>query len=337
MLGVPALVIGFTGPHGALNLFGVTLIGVTPETGRRLLLTIAVAILVPLLGWGLSKAIGWATRELTSRRIAFWTRQGISLFTAVSLILMIVSIWFDDPGRLTTAIGLVTAGIAVAMQRAITAIVGYFLILRGSIFNVGDRIVIGGVRGDVIDLGFLQTTVMEMGEAGPEQPDSPAVWVKSRQYTGRIVTVSNATLFDQPVYNYSREFPFIFEELIIPIRYEDDGEEAERILLEVGEKHTLSYKELEQDAIEELRRRYFLQEENPGPRVYWRLTDNWLELSLRFVVRDHGVRAVKDAMARDLLARLKAAGIGIASGTYAIVQLPEVKVSLAGQRTSSQP
>jgi small-conductance mechanosensitive channel len=223
----------------------------------------------------------------------------------------------------------------------ITAIAGYFLVLRGSVFNVGDRIVIGGVRGDVMALGFLQTTVMEMGEAQQEQPDSPAVWVKSRQYTGRVVTVSNAVIFDEPVYNYTRDLPFIFEEMVLPVRYGDDAARVEKILLEAAEKHTVRFRDLEAAHIAELKRRYFLGEENPGPRVYWKLTDNWLEMTVRFVVPDHGVRGVKDAMSREVLAALNAAGIGIASATYEIVGAPALQVRLSSegfpQRENSSP
>jgi small-conductance mechanosensitive channel len=315
---------------GSLHVFGVELIGVTPENGRKLALTVAVLVVIPLAGYLLTKAVGVLTRSHGARRIGFWARQAINLFTGLLVVLLVISIWFDDPTRLTTAMGLVTAGVAVALQRVITAMGGYLLILRGSVFNIGDRIVIGGVRGDVVALGFLQTTVMEMGEAHPEQPDAPAAWVRSRQYTGRLVTVSNAVVFDEPVYNYTRDFPFIFEEMTLPIRYEDDWTKAERILLDAAEKHTVSVKELEEEAIKELRRRYFLGEDNPGPRVYWRLTDNWLEMTVRFVVRDHGVRAVKDAMSRDILRDLKAHGIGIASATYEIVGVPDLKVRLSG-------
>jgi len=321
--------------HSAtLHLLGVQLIGVTPQNGRKLLLTLAVVVTVPLLGFLLTKGVAALTRADALRRVGFWARQVINLAAGLVVVLAVVSIWFDDPARLTTAMGLVTAGVAVALQRVITAIGGYVLILRGSVFNVGDRIVIGGVRGDVVALGFLQTTVMEMGEAGREQPDAPAVWVHSRQYTGRLVTVSNAVVFDQPVYNYTRDFPFIFEEITLPIRYEDDYARAEQILLAAAEKHTVRIRELEEQAINELRRRFFLSEENPGPRVYWRLTDNWLELTLRFVVRDHGVRGVKDAMSRDILRDLKAAEIGIASATYEIVGVPELKMQL---KPASEP
>src|SRR5207237_3024096 len=129
----------------------------------------------------------------------------------------VASIWFDDPTRLTTAMGLVTAGLAFALQRVVTAVAGYLLILRGNTFNVGDRIVMGGVRGDVVALGFLQTTIMEMGQPPPVQNPDPAMWVKARQYTGRMVTVSNAKVFDEPVFNYTRDFPYIWDELTIPV------------------------------------------------------------------------------------------------------------------------
>ena len=138
------------------------------------------------------------------------------------LLLGVVSIWFDDPARLATALGLVTAGLAFALQKVVTALAGYFVILRGKTFNVGDRIVMGGVRGDVIALGFLQTTIMEMGQPPAVQEADPAMWVHSRQYTGRIVTVTNAKIFDEPVYNYTRDFPYIWEEIRLPIPYTAD-------------------------------------------------------------------------------------------------------------------
>lgn len=322
--------IDFAGRNGSLEIFGVNLVGVTAENGRKLAMTVAVLVIVPLLGWAVAKLIA-LTGRVTSKRVAFWTKQGTSLLVAVLVILLLISIWFDNPNRLATVLGLITAGVAIAMQRVITAIAGYFLVLRGSVFNVGDRIVIGGVRGDVLDLSFLQTTVMEMGEAKGEQSDSPSAWVLSRQYTGRIVTVSNAVIFDQPVYNYTREFPFIFEELHLPIPYDSDWKKAEDIILAAAEKHTVKYTELEKGAIEELKRRYFLGNENPGPRVYWRLTDNWIEMTVRFVVPDHGTRAIKDALSRDIILGLKEAGLGIASGTYQIVGVPNLQVAISGE------
>jgi small-conductance mechanosensitive channel len=121
----------------------------------------------------------------------------------------------------------------------VTAVAGYFVILRGKTFNVGDRIVMGGVRGDVIALSFTQTTIMEMGQPPSVASDDPGMWVKRRQYTGRIVTVSNSKIFDEPVYNYSRDFPYIWEEISLPVSYTADRKRAEEVLLDVARRHAV--------------------------------------------------------------------------------------------------
>ena len=172
------------------------------------------------------------------QRIAFWTRQGIGLVTFLLGIAGFVSIWFDNPARLATGAGLVAAGLAFALQKVITSFAGYFVILRGKTFNVGDRISMGSVRGDVIALNFIQTVIMEMGEPPAVQSEDPGMWVRSRQYSGRIVTISNARIFEEPVYNYSRDFPYIWEEMHLPISYKDDRNRAEQIILEVVERNT---------------------------------------------------------------------------------------------------
>lgn len=249
------------------------------------------------------------------------------MFVAAFMLFGIASIWFDDPTRLTTALGLITAGLAFALQKVVTAIAGYFVILRGKTFNVGDRIAMGGVRGDVIALGFTQTTIMEMGQPPAVQGADPAVWVQSRQYTGRVVTISKAKIFDEPVFNYTNEFPFLWEEMSLPIAYGADRKRAEEILMDVAGRHGIQSAELDSGAIEELKRRYFLERLGVQPRVYYRLTDNWLELTVRFVVRDRGIRDLKDAMSRDILKALDAAGIGLASATFEIVGLPALRVT----------
>jgi small-conductance mechanosensitive channel len=248
---------------------------------------------------------------------------------ALLLLFGIASIWFSDPARLATALGLVTAGVAFALQRVITAFAGYLVILRGKTFSVGDRIVMGGVRGDVIALGFMQTTIMEMGQPPPVQNADPAMWVKARQYTGRIVTVSNAKVFDEPVFNYTRDFPFIWEELTLPISYKDDRHKAEEILRDVAERCTVKVTEMSEEHIAEMERRYQIRRSDIHPLVYWRLTDNWIEMTVRFVSREFGVRDLKDEMSREIMKGLDAAKIGIASGTYEIVGLPPVRVEVA--------
>lgn len=97
-------------------------------------------------------------------------------------------------------------------------------------------------------------------------------------------------IFDEPVYNYTREFPYIWEELTLPVTYGSDRARAERILLDAAERHGVSTTELTREALEELQRRYAMKRGQINPKVYYSLTDNWLELTVRFVVQDHGIR-----------------------------------------------
>ncbi|WP_374471633.1 mechanosensitive ion channel family protein [Phenylobacterium sp.] len=321
----------FTGPNGALQVLGVTLIGVTPENGRKLLLTLVFVLAAWAAGRGVAATLGAVTRGDPNPRVKFWTRQAIKILMALVSLIGVLSIWFDDPTRLATALGLVTAGLAFALQRVITAMAGYVVILRGKTFNVGDRIVMGGVRGDVIALDFMQTTIMEMGQPPPVQNDDPAMWVRARQYTGRIVTVTNAKIFDEPIYNYSRDFGYLFEEMTIPVAFEADRGRAEAILLDVARRHTRECMQLAEAEARELQRRYFMATTDFSPRVYWRITDNWLELTLRFVARDHGVRELKDAISRDVLAAFDDARIGIASATVQVVGLPPLRIRAAAE------
>jgi small-conductance mechanosensitive channel len=325
-------VVQFVGPHQTLQLFGVQLVGLTVENGKKLLFSAIFITAVYLFQRLLRLGLRLLVRDRGSIRVVFWTTQGIQLLTAIVMTIGLISIWFNDPKTLATALGLVSAGLAFAMQRAVMAFVGYVIILRGRTFNVGDRIVMGGVRGDVVSLGFMQTTIMEMGEPPGEQSDAPSLWVQGRQYTGRVVTITNDKLFDSPVYNYSREFPYVWEEMRIPVPYRANRHDTERILLEVGRKHTLKIAQLSREVLDELRRRHFLRETELEPHVFWRLTDNWLEMSLRFIAHDSGIRALKDQMSRDVLDAFEKAGIEIASGTYEVVGMPPIEVRLTERK-----
>jgi small-conductance mechanosensitive channel len=237
-----------------------------------------------------------------------------------------MSIWFDNAARLAQALALIGAGIAFALQRVITAVAGYFLILRGKTFNVGDRIVMGGVRGDVLDLSFMQTRIMEMGQSPKEQGDAPSMWIRSRQFTGRIVTVTNDKVFDEPVYNYTRQFPYLWDEINLPIRYQDDRGRAEQILLDAANRHAVTKATIGDEEVTRLEAEFGIGVGDIDPQTYWRITDNWLEVTVRFLAPDHGVRRIKDKMSRDILTALDEAKIGIASGTYAIVEVPPIKI-----------
>ena len=311
-----------------MYLFGIDWVGINAENGRKLVLSLVFIAVVVGVRIGLRALVGRVAGKTfdATTQLRFWSRQGISLLAAVLLVLGLLSIWFNDPTRLATAFGLVSAGVAFALQQVITSLAGYLVILRGNTFTVGDRISMGGVRGDVMRLGFIQTTIMEMGQPPSVQGSDPAMWVKSRQFTGRIVTVSNSQIFSEPVYNYSRDFPFIWEEMLIPITYQADRPYVERTLIEAARLHATDPDTMAVDAKQHLERTFGVDPIELHPRVYWRITDNWMELTVRFIVGTHQIRGAKDAMTRHIIGKLDAAGIGIASATYDIVGLPPLRV-----------
>ena len=296
---------------------------------QRVLLTVALLVGVIIVSWLLQTVMRLTLRGNQEKRVSFWGRQIVRLLGIVVVVVGIFEIWHPSAKSAGGAIGLITAGIAVALQRVITSFAAYLIILRGKIFNVGDRITIGGVRGDVIALDFMQTTVLEIGETPGEQGDAPSVWITARQYTGRVIRVTNDKIFDSPVYNFTRIFPYLWEEMQLPISYKDNRGEAERILLEVGHKHTDDIAREAKPHIEKLVKEFRLASTPEiEPHVYMRLTDNWVNFSMRFLVPIEGGRKIKDGISRDLIDRLDAAGIGIASGTYEIVGMPKLEVKV---------
>ncbi|HTI45350.1 MAG TPA: mechanosensitive ion channel domain-containing protein [Casimicrobiaceae bacterium] len=296
-----------------MELFGIPLLGVNAETGHKLFLSLAV-IVIALVGRLVLGLLARATLKSHAPRGWFWTRQAISLLVLVFVAVGLLSVWFDSTRSLAGFIGLFTAGIAFALQRVITSAAGYVLILRGKTFELGDRIDMGDVRGDVISLGFLQTTIMEMGQTRPEEGDSASMWENNRQFTGRVVSVANSVVFDKPIYNYTRDFPYVWEELILMLPYGTDRGKAEREMLDVARRHVGAVVPRAQAALRRMQDRYFVRDEQLDPRVYYRLKANALELSLRFLCGYDTNREVKDAMSRELLDRFREQDVRIGTG-----------------------
>jgi small-conductance mechanosensitive channel len=314
-----------------MELFGIRFVGVNAENGQKLALSLIFLVLVMALRWLLKRLLQAMYRRRPSERLRFWARQGVAIGTTVLLVMGWLSIWFDNPTRLAAGLGLVTAGLAFALQRVVTAIAGYVVILRGDLFTAGDRITLGGVRGDVIGLGFTTTQIFEMGQPPADEAGGGPTWVRSRQPTGRIVSVSNARVFDEPVFNYSSEFDFIWEEVTIPISYSADRDRAESILLEAARSRTQDIVESAASAMDRFSWRYAIENQKVEPKVYYRLTDNWLELTVRFITPVRGVRELKDELSRDILKEFDAAGIELASSTFEIVGIPELRIRRAGK------
>ncbi len=274
------------------------------DTAAGRLATTAVIVVLGVV-------VSWVLGGLLARRAGdpygrYYARKLSRYAVALVALVALAVVWRAFAGRVGVVLGLATAGLAFAMQEVIGAVGGWFNIVMGRIFRVGDRIQMGGVRGDVIDITPLRTKVLEIGSESDK-----ATWVKGRQFTGRIVAISNKATFTEPVFNYSAAFDYIWEELTVPVGHDSDWDQAERILEE--EARRVSATEGASRAMHEMASRYPLPKAEVEPRVFARATDNYMELSARFVVPVRTARTTKDTMTRKVVDRLAEAGIEVAS------------------------
>ena len=246
--------------------------------------------------------------------------------------LLVLATWLGFGSNFTAALGIFGAGIAFASQEVIGSFAGYLNIVTGNIFYIGDRVRIGDVVGDVVDIGMLRTTVMEI-----------EAWVRADQYTGRMVTVANRAIFSGPVFNYTQDWPYLWDEITLPITYDSDWQLAREILLDHGREYTSEFEARARSGINELIRRYPIQEMglNVEPTLYVIMTDNWIELTLRYVVDPHERRAVASNLHSDILQHFESEEeITIASATFDIVGFPplegDVRVSGEAQPSAEE-
>ena len=237
------------------------------------------------------------------------------LITGLTAIILI-GIWFQRFSDLSVAFGILAAGLAFALQEVIGSIAGWTTIITGKPFSIGDRIETGGIRGDVVDIGILRTTLMEIGN-----------WLNGDHNTGRIVTLSNAFIFKEPLYNYSAHLNFVWDEVKIPVTYESDWKNAMSIMIKAVQNHPV-YQELLPKAEKQrrdVRRKLAIRVTPLEPREYMKLTDNWIELGVVYPVDTNLRRSFRSQISQEILTRFVSEGITVASQTMAIVQFPANK------------
>ncbi len=256
-----------------------------------------------------------AAHRVADRYHKYYARKVVHYVVVVPALVGIGIVWRPFAGQLGLVLGLMAVGLAVAMQEVIGALAGWFNIVSGSIYRVGDRVEVGNVRGDVIDITPLRTKLMEIGSDSGE-----AAWVRGRVYTGRIVAVSNKMTFTEPVHNYSASFEFLWEEVSIPVAYRDDWQQAAEIMREEAVRVS-STAEAEQ-AIADMVHRYPVARTEVEPRVFVAATDNYVEIAARLVVPVRTSRRVKDDFTRGVLERFATAGIAVASPTQDLTVRP---------------
>ncbi|HEY6249115.1 MAG TPA: mechanosensitive ion channel domain-containing protein, partial [Candidatus Angelobacter sp.] len=223
---------------------------------------------------------------LLLRRIILWCAIAITIAFALA----------TEIGSIATFAGLITAGLAVALQNVILAIAGYFFLIGKYGVRVGDRIQISGVTGDVIDIGLIRLHLMEVG--GTET---------DRQPTGRVVVFSNSVVF-QPTASFFKQIPgtsFLWHEVSLTLAPESDYGLAEKRVLGAVEKVFADYRERIEQQYREMERTLNIAAAVPKPRSRLRLTQTGLEVVIRYPVELDNATEIDDRITRELLHSLE--------------------------------
>jgi len=261
-----------------------------------------------------------AVKSIERTETRYRTRKLISLFTYIAFALVLIGNFSSSLDGLFVAVGVVGAGVAFALQEVITSIAGWMAIEFGRFFKPGDRIQLGGIKGDVIDIGVLRTTLMECGD-----------WVNGDLYNGKIVRVANGFVFREPVYNYSGEFPFLWDEITIPVKYGSNINVAHDIFSTVLEETVGDFSRYSEEAWAVLTKKYMIENANVAPMISMEANENWLLFTLRYVVDYKKRRSTKNILFTKITEQIEASDKKVQFGgaTLGLTELPDVSVKLA--------
>lgn len=254
-----------------------------------------VASLVLLLAGLLARAL----RPLLRRALGQWERA--QAFTALAGVLIwvfalgiAVSVLVGDVRALVGSLGLIGLALSWALQTPIESFTGWLMNGMRGYYRVGDRVAVGEVMGDVFRIDFFTTTVWEIGS-----PGRPGAFVNAEQPTGRLITFPNNEVLTGSIVNYTRDFPYVWDELTIAVGNESDLGYAMEVLRAAAERVVGTAMEEPAEAYENILRQRRLESSIPrGPQVFVSLADSWTDLSVRYLVNARERRTWKSRLAQ---------------------------------------
>lgn len=243
------------------------------------------------------------SKKIKNAKTKYSFNKTISILYIVFFAFALIYIWVEQTETLLISYGLIGAGIAVSLQDVFRNFAGGIFIFLTSIYRVGDRIEINSKIGDVIEIGVFYTTLMELGE-----------WSEQSQTTGRLSIIPNSAVLSSNINNYTKDHDFLWDEITIPITYDSNWRKASESILKIVTSETLENAEKADKEITRLGEKYYLPKKPVDPVVFITLTDNWINITIRYVTDTKNRRQLRDKINRLLLTLIeKSKDIKIAS------------------------
>lgn len=217
------------------------------------------------------------------RRYALFKTAGYVILIAATVIA--VTVLVPDLGAFAISAGLIGFGITLALQKPILCFVGWIWITTRRLYLIGDRVRVGDVRGDVVDVSIITTTLWEFGSE----------WIKADQPSGRMISIPNSSVLEQPVYNYTRDFPYVWDEVTINVAQEGDWKFAITLLEKVADEIIGNERmaQLIGQYEAELSKTPLRTKLSRKPAIHAVVGESWIDLTVRYLVDVRQMRRTK--------------------------------------------
>lgn len=283
--------------------------GLSADIQYKLLVSVFIFLILSVIRYIMLRLV-WRNTENVKTRY-FWKRV-ISFVVPITGSFLIAMVWIHAFRYLGAFLGLLSAGIAIALKDLLANLAGWLFILFRKPFVIGDRIQIGPHKGDVIDLRLYQFSILEIGN-----------WVQADQSTGRVIHIPNGKVFTEPQANYTMGFKYIWNELEIRITFESNWQKAKSILEEIINKHTNNIIHPAELDLKEASKLYLIHYQHLTPIVYVTVVENGVKLSIRYLCDPQRRRVTEAAIWEDILSQFRqCSDITWAYPTQRFVNLP---------------
>ena len=253
----------------------------------KILVSIGIIVLIWIIRRIIVRIVNYKTADV---HIRYGWRKALN-YTSLALdVLFVGLIWMNGMKSFATYFGLLSAGVSIALKDPILNLAGWIFIMTQRPFKIGDRVEIEGHTGDVIDIGIFQFLMIEVGN-----------WVDADQSTGRIIHIPNELTLTTALINYTKGFPYIWNEMEVLVTFESDWKKAKQILVDIVNKHAEPQSEVAKISIEQASRKYAIFYKNTTPKVYTSVEDSGVMLTLRYLCRVRKRRGSAERIWEDIL------------------------------------
>ena len=288
---------------------GAELLGMSSSTQGQVVISVLVIIILFVLRRTLLAVVGKKVEDPASRYR--WAKTSAYTASLIGLA-VVIQIWFVALRSLSTFLGLLSAGLAIALRDLVADFAGWLFILFRRPFDLGDRIQIGAHAGDVIDRRIFQFSIMEIGN-----------WVAADQSTGRVIHIPNQRVFLEPLANYSAGFPYLWNELKILLTLESDWKKAKTLFAEITKEITKDVVAEAQGPRKEEDQRFLIHYRTLTPTVYTSVEESGVSLTVRYLCRPRERRGTGEELWEEILQAVsRTDGIELAYPTQRIVINP---------------